>query len=44
MAARAVALIPDPSQWAFAGVGHCVAQENPELLLQALEAFENRRA
>jgi pimeloyl-ACP methyl ester carboxylesterase len=44
MAARAVALIPGASQWAFAGVGHCVAQENPDLLLQALEAFEKRRA
>lgn len=44
MAARAVALIPGASQWAFAGVGHCVAQENPELLLQALEAFENQEA
>jgi pimeloyl-ACP methyl ester carboxylesterase len=40
MAARAVALIPGASQWAFAGVGHCVAQEKPKLLLQALEAFE----
>jgi pimeloyl-ACP methyl ester carboxylesterase len=44
MAARAAALIPDASQWAFAGVGHCVAQENAELLLQALEAFENGQA
>jgi len=40
MAARAVALIPAASQWTFDGVGHCVAQEAPELLLQALAAFE----
>ena len=42
MAARAVALIPGVSQWSFEGVGHCVAQEAPALLLQALEAFETR--
>jgi pimeloyl-ACP methyl ester carboxylesterase len=40
MAARATELIPGASQWAFDGVGHCVAQEAPELLLQALAAFE----
>lgn len=40
MAARAVALIPAASQWMFDGVGHCVAQEAPELLLQALAAFD----
>jgi pimeloyl-ACP methyl ester carboxylesterase len=40
MAARAVALIPGASQWTFDGVGHCVAQEAPDLLLQALAAFE----
>lgn len=39
MAARAVALIPGVSQWRFDGVGHCVAQEAPALLLQALETF-----
>ena len=40
MASRAVTLIPDASQWTFDGVGHCVAQEEPKLLLRALEAFE----
>ena len=44
MAARAVALIPGVSQWTFDGVGHCVAQEAPELLLQALAAFETETA
>lgn len=44
MAARAVALIPSASQWSFDGVGHCVAQEAPELLLQALAAFEAETA
>ena len=42
MAARAVALIPAASQWKFDGVGHCVAQEAPEKVLQALEAFDAR--
>jgi pimeloyl-ACP methyl ester carboxylesterase len=40
MASRAVALIPDVREWTFEGVGHCVAQEAPMLLLKALEAFE----
>jgi pimeloyl-ACP methyl ester carboxylesterase len=40
MASRAVALIPAASQWRFDGVDHCVAQEAPALLLQALRAFE----
>jgi pimeloyl-ACP methyl ester carboxylesterase len=40
MASRAVALLPAASQWRFEGVGHCVAQETPALLLQALAAFE----
>ncbi len=40
MASRAVALIPVVSQWSFDGVGHCVGQEAPALLLQALETFE----
>jgi pimeloyl-ACP methyl ester carboxylesterase len=44
MAARAVALIPAASQWTFDGVGHCVAQEAPDLLLQALAAFEAQTA
>ena len=39
MASRAVALLPAASQWRFEDVGHCVAQEAPALLLQALEAF-----
>lgn len=42
MALRAVALIPGVSQWTFDAVGHCVAQEAPALLLQALETFEAR--
>jgi len=40
MASRAVALIPFASRWTFDDVGHCVAQEAPELLLRALKAFE----
>lgn len=44
MAASAVALIPGASQWTFDGVGHCVAQEAPDLVLRALEAFETRTA
>jgi pimeloyl-ACP methyl ester carboxylesterase len=40
MALRAAALIPHASRWTFDGVGHCVAQEAPDLLLQALQAFE----
>jgi pimeloyl-ACP methyl ester carboxylesterase len=40
MAARAAALIPAASLWTFDGVGHCVAQEAPALVLQAVEAFE----
>ncbi len=40
MAARAVALIPAASQLKFEGIGHCVAQEAPENLLRALQAFE----
>lgn len=39
MAARAVALMPDARQLTFAGVDHCVAQEAPTLLLEALETF-----
>ena len=39
MASRAIALLPAASQWRFEGVGHCVAQEAPALLLQALAAF-----
>jgi pimeloyl-ACP methyl ester carboxylesterase len=40
MASRAAALIPAVSRHRFEGVGHCVAQEAPEQLLQALKAFE----
>jgi pimeloyl-ACP methyl ester carboxylesterase len=40
MSSRAVALIPAASQWTFDGVGHCVAQEAPALVLEALKAFE----
>lgn len=40
MASRAIGLIPIVSQWTFDGVGHCVGQEAPALLLHALEAFE----
>jgi len=40
MASRAAALIPAVSRWTFEGVGHCVGQEAPALLLQALHAFE----
>ena len=42
MADRAVALIPDVSRWTFEGVGHCVAQEAPEKVIEALAAFESR--
>lgn len=41
MAARAVALMPGASQCSFDGIGHCVAQEAPEMLLKALKAFAN---
>lgn len=41
MTARAVALIPGASQWTFEGVGHCVAQEAPGLVIEALAAFED---
>jgi pimeloyl-ACP methyl ester carboxylesterase len=41
MASRAAALMPAASQWTFNGVGHCVPQEAPVLVLQALEAFES---
>lgn len=39
MASRAVALLPAASRWSFQGIGHCVAQEAPGVLLQALKAF-----
>lgn len=42
MAARAAALMPHASRMSFDGVGHCVAQEAPELLLDALRTFAAR--
>jgi len=39
MVSRAVALIPTASRWTFDGVGHCVGQEDPGLLLDALRIF-----
>jgi pimeloyl-ACP methyl ester carboxylesterase len=39
MASRAVSLIPNVSAWSFEGTGHCVAQEAPSMLLQALREF-----
>jgi pimeloyl-ACP methyl ester carboxylesterase len=39
MASRAIALIPAASRWTFDDVGHCVAQEAPARLLEALNAF-----
>ncbi len=40
MTSRAVALIPDVSTFGFDGIGHCVAQEAPARLVQALREFE----
>ena len=40
--ADAVALIPDVSRWTFEGVGHCVAQEAPGMVIEALAAFERQ--
>ena len=42
MADRAAALIPHASRWTFDGVGHCVAQEAPKLMVAALRAFAER--
>jgi hypothetical protein len=42
MASRAVALIPHVCEWRFAGVGHCIGQEDPKLLLDALQIFETK--
>jgi pimeloyl-ACP methyl ester carboxylesterase len=44
MADRAAALIPHASRRTFDGVGHCVAQEAPELLVAALRTFAARAA
>ena len=40
MAARAVALLPAATEMQFDGIGHSVAQEAPERVLAALQAFE----
>jgi pimeloyl-ACP methyl ester carboxylesterase len=42
MADRAAALIPYTSRWTFDGVGHCVAQEAPELMIAAVRTFAAR--
>jgi pimeloyl-ACP methyl ester carboxylesterase len=39
MASRAVSLIPNATEWNFEAIGHCVAQEAPPTLLQALREF-----
>jgi pimeloyl-ACP methyl ester carboxylesterase len=39
MAARAMSLIPHARALAFNGVGHCVAQEAPAVILQALREY-----
>jgi pimeloyl-ACP methyl ester carboxylesterase len=44
MVDRAVALIPTTSRWSFDGVGHCVPQEAPELLIEALQQFAGATA
>lgn len=44
MESRAVALIPCVSQLTFDGVGHCVAQEAPARLVQALREFSQGAA
>jgi pimeloyl-ACP methyl ester carboxylesterase len=40
MASRAVSLIPRVSTLAFEGAGHCVAQEVPERVVEAVREFE----
>ncbi|VIO70993.1 alpha/beta fold hydrolase [Bradyrhizobium ivorense] len=42
MADRAAALMPHTSRMSFDGIGHCVAQEAPALLLEALRTFAAR--
>ena len=42
MANRAAALIPHATRRTFDGVGHCVAQEAPQLLVDALRTFAER--
>ncbi|MEZ2141157.1 alpha/beta hydrolase [Bradyrhizobium sp. DN5] len=39
MALRAASLIPRVSTQAFAGIGHCVAQEAPAVVVQAVREF-----
>ncbi|UQR66093.1 alpha/beta hydrolase [Bradyrhizobium sp. C-145] len=39
MALRAVSLIPRVSTQAFAGIGHCVAQEAPAVVVRAVREF-----
>jgi pimeloyl-ACP methyl ester carboxylesterase len=39
MASRAASLIPRVSTWRFDGVGHCVAQEAPARVVQAVREF-----
>ncbi|PPQ19310.1 alpha/beta hydrolase [Bradyrhizobium sp. AC87j1] len=39
MARRAVALIPQPSTFVFEDAGHCVAQEVPERVVEAVREF-----
>ena len=41
MASRAVSLIPQVSTWTFEGSGHCVAQEAPARVAQALREFSD---
>ena len=43
MAKRAASLIPDVSELKFAGFGHCVVQEAPHLVLQAVRDFAGAR-
>jgi pimeloyl-ACP methyl ester carboxylesterase len=42
MAARAAALMPRATTLAFGGVGHCVAQEAPSRVVDALREFDER--
>jgi pimeloyl-ACP methyl ester carboxylesterase len=39
MARRAVSLIPRVSTMVFEGAGHCVAQEVPERVVEAVREF-----
>jgi pimeloyl-ACP methyl ester carboxylesterase len=44
MVSRAAAIIPVISSWHFDGVGHCVPQEAPELVIEALQRFAGATA